>query len=279
MQKFTIVVLSFVAGLSAQESSPLTRLLDGVAPSVVTVRIVAELALPAMMGGEKHEMREETLGTIVDKSGLVLVASAALDPAEHMNMMFGDEAEVESTVTSLKVVIGNDNKELPATVVAKDDKLGFSYVKITDLGDRQLTAMAFDQKSELAIGTEVYAVRRLPEGYDFAPFAARNTIAGRIKKPRSAWVLAEGLDTSSPVFTADGALCGVVARVEAGSQDDDPRSMMMRMLGGGRGGALTFVVSPQVAANSVAQALEAASKAPAAAPAAAPSDAPSDAPK
>lgn len=266
MQKLTTAVLLFVAGLPAQEGSSLAKLVDTVAPSIVTVRIVAEITLPPMMGGEKQEMREEALGTIVDASGLVLVPSAALDPGESMNRMFGGEAEVESAITSLKVVIGNDNKELVGTVVAKDDKLGFSFVKIADLGDRKLDVMSFDQKGDVEIGTSVYAVRRLAEGYDFAPYAAKNEIAGRIKKPRNAWLLAQGLDTGSPVFTGNGTLCGVVARVDVSGQDEDPRAMMMRMFGGGRGGSMTFVVSPQVAANSIAQALEAASKA-AAAPA------------
>ena len=273
MQKLSTAVLWFVAGLPAQEASPLAKLVDTVSPSIVTVRIVAEITMPPMMGGEKQEMKEEALGTIVDQSGLVLVPSSALNPGEHMNMMFGGEAEVESTITSLKVVIGNDNKELVGTVVAKDDKLGFSYVKIADLGDRKLDVMAFDQKGDVEIGAKVYAIKRLPEGYDFAPFAAPNEIVGRIKKPRNAWMLAEGLDNGSPVFTAGGALCGVVARVDASSKDEDPRAMMMRMFGGGRSGPMTFVVSPQVAANSIAQALEAANKAaPAAAPAA-PADA------
>ncbi|MBX3465105.1 MAG: trypsin-like peptidase domain-containing protein [Planctomycetes bacterium] len=262
MQKFPLAFLSFAAGLSAQDATPLTRLVDAVAPSIVTVRIVAELTMPPMMGGEKHEMREEALGTVVDRSGLVLVASAALDPGEHMNMMFGGEVELDSTVTSLKVVIGNEDQELAATVVAKDDQLGLSYVRIAELGDRKLVPLAFDQAPELGIGAEVYAVRRLPEGYDYAPFAVRNLVSGRIKKPRSAWILAGGLDTASPLFTIDGKVTGVVARIEAKGQGDDPRGMMMRMLGGGRSGPATFVVGPQVVANSIARALEAAQKAP-----------------
>ena len=260
MQKLTTVALLFAAGLPAQESSPLAKLVDAVSPSIVTVRIVAELSIP-MMGGEKQEIQQEALGVVVDKSGLVLVPTSALDPGEHMTMMFGGEAEVESSVSSLKVVIGNDNKELVGTVVAKDAKLGFSFVKIAALGDRQLDVLAFDQTGDAGIGAEVWAVKRLAEGYDFAPFAARNSIAGKIKKPRNAWILAEGLDVGSPVFTAEGKMCGVVARIEAGGGGMDQRSMMMRMFSGGGGGApTTFVVSPQVAANSIAQALEAAQK-------------------
>lgn len=259
MQKLTTAVLLFVAGLPAQEGSPLAKLVDTVSPSIVTVRIVAELSLP-MMGGEKQEIQQEALGTIVDKSGIVLVPTSSLDPGERMSMMFGDDAKVESSITSLKVVIGDDNKELVGTVVAKDAKLGFSFVKIADLGDRQLDVLSFDQKAEVAIGTEVWAVKRLAEGYDFAPFAARNSISGKIKKPRNAWLLAESLETGSPVFTASGVLCGVVADIESGTKDEDPRAMMMRMFSGGHGGATAFVVSPQVAANSIAQAIEAANK-------------------
>lgn len=261
MHKFPIPVVLLAAALPAQEPMPLAALIDTVAPSIVTVRIVAELTLPPMMGGESQEIEEEALGAVVDASGIVMVPTAALDPGANMSMMFGDEMEIDSSVTSLKVVIGNDSKELNATVVAKDDKLGFSYVRIADLGDRQLTALRFDQKPALDVGAEVFAVRRLAEGYDFAPFVAKSTVVGKIDKPRNAWMLGDGLDVASPVFTADGKLCGVVARVEvAAGGGDDPRSMMMRMLGGGRGGARTFVVSPQVAANSIAQAVEAGTK-------------------
>lgn len=258
---FLFTALSSGAAASAQESSPLAKLTDTVAPSIVTVRVVAEIAMPAEMGGEKHEMKEETLGTIVDKSGLVMVPTSALDPGAQMGMMFGEDAEVESTVTSLKVVIGNEAKELVGVVVAKDEKLGFSFIKISDLGDRQLVPLAFGQGGTVDIGTTVYAVRRLAEAYDFAPFLARHEVAGRIKKPRNAWLLGESLETCSPVFTADGALCGVVAHIEVAGGNDREMSMMS-MFRGGHGGR-SFLVSPQVAANSIAQALEAAAKAPA----------------
>jgi hypothetical protein len=89
-----------------------------------------------------------------------------------------------------------------------------------------------------------------------------------VKKPRSAWVLADNLDVGSPVFNADGGLCGVVAQVQAPADGSDSQSMMMRMMGGGGSGPATFVVGAQVAANSIAQALEAAAKAPAKADAA-----------
>lgn len=276
MHKFPIVVVSLAAAVAAQDPQPVAKMVDAVAPSIVTVRVVAEIALPAMMGGEKHEMKEETLGTVVDKSGLVLVPTGALDPGAQMSMMFGGEAEVESSVTSLKVVIGNDNQELAATVVAKDDKLGFSYVQIKELGDRQLTPLVFDQKVDLELGAELYTVRRQPEGYDFAPFVARLFVAGKIKKPRNAWVLDGGADVGSPVFTTAGVLAGVVARMEVSTGGDDERGMMMRMLRGGATGGGTFAVSAQVAANSIAQALETAQKAAAEKPAEKPAEAPAD---
>ena len=259
MKKFASLV-PLLAAIAAP-AQDLAKLVDTIAPSVVTVRIVAEIELPAMMGGEKQEIRQEALGTVVDKSGLIMVPTSATDPGAQMSAMFGDDNEVTSNVTSLKVVVGNEAKELVATVVAKDDKLGVSFVKISDLGDRQLTPMAFDQKAEMAIGASVYAVRRLAEGYDFAPYAHRLEVSGRIKKPRAAWLLADAIDTGTPLFTMDGVLCGVVAKVEAGDKDASRESMMMRMFsGGGGGGPATFVVAPQVIANSIAQAMEAAAK-------------------
>ncbi|MEO6595900.1 MAG: hypothetical protein ABIP94_14200 [Planctomycetota bacterium] len=255
------VVLLAIASSPAQEKQSLAKLVDAISPSIVTVRVVAEITMPAMMGGEKQESKQEMLGTVVDKSGIVLVPTSSLDPGAQMNMMFGGEAEVESTVTSLKVVIGNEAKELMAKVVAKDDKLGFSYVQITELGDRTLVPLSFAQKGEVDIGTPVYSVRRLAEAYDFAPVLGRNEVAGRIKKPRSAWALEGSAETSSPVFTADGVLCGVVATIESTGHGGEDRSMMMRMFGGGGGSSMAFMVSPQVAANSIAQAVEAAGKA------------------
>lgn len=259
MKKFASLV-PLLAAIAAP-AQDLAKLVDTIAPSVVTVRIVAEIELPAMMGGEKQEIRQEALGTVVDKSGLIMVPTSATDPGAQMSAMFGEDNEVTSNVTSLKVVIGNEAKELVATVVAKDDKLGVSFVKISDLGDRQLVPLAFDQKAEMAIGASVYAVRRLAEGYDFAPFAHRLEVSGRIKKPRAAWLLADAIDTGTPLFTTDGVLCGVVAKVEAGDKDASRESMMMRMFSGGGGsGPATFVVAPQVIANSITQAMEAAAK-------------------
>lgn len=245
--------------LPAQATPPLQALIDKVAPSIVTVRVVAEMVLPPMLGGEKHEMKQETLGTIVDKSGLILVPTGALDPGAHMSQMFGEETEIESHVTSLKVVLGNEPDELVATVVAKDDKLGFSFVKIGELGERELTPLSFDQDAEIAIGATLWSVRRLAEAYDFAPFVARCEAVGRIKKPRNAWLLGQSMEPGTAVFAPDGALCGVVATIDTGGQGPEAMSMF-GMLGGGDGGDRAFVVSPRVAANSIAKAVEAATK-------------------
>jgi len=262
MKTIHCCVVSLAAATLGAQENHVVKLVDAIAPSIVTVRVVAELSMP-MMGGETHEMKQETLGIVVDKSGLVLVSTSAVDPAAQMSMMFGGEAEVESNVTSLKVMIGDEGKELTGTVVAKDDKLGFTFVKIAELGDRQLTPLVFEQKGEPTLGASVYSVQRLSEGYDFAPVAHRTEIVGRIKKPRSAWVLADSVGVGSPVFNAEGGLCGVVAQIQAPGGDAGGQNMMMQMLGGGSHGPATFLVSAQAAATSIAQALEAASKAPA----------------
>jgi hypothetical protein len=259
MPKFSPFAVLLAAALPAQDASPHDALIVKIAPSIVTVRVVAEIALPAMMGGEKHEMKQEALGTVVDKSGLILVPTGALDPGAEMSRMFGEDAEMESSITSLKVVVGNEPDELVATVVAKDDKLGFSFVKISELGERELTPLSFESAADVGIGTEIWSVRRLGEAYDFAPFVAKNAAVGRIKKPRSAWLLAEAAEPGTPVFSAKGALCGVVASIEAGGGESDGMSLVAMMRGGGPGGR-SFVVSARVAANSVAQAIEAAAK-------------------
>lgn len=261
MHKSALFVPLLAAIAAPAQDSPITKLIDTVAPSVVTVRVVAEIELPPMMGGEKQETKQEALGIVVDKSGLIMVPTSATDPGAHLKMMFGDEAEVTSTVTSLKVVVGNETKELVAAVVANDEKIGVSYVKITELGDRQLTPLSFDAKGTMALGASVYAVRRLAESFDFAPCVRRLEVSGQIKKPRPAWALSEGIEPGSPLFDASGALCGFVAHIDVADKGAGREAMMMRMFGGGGGGGpTTFAVAPQVVANSIAQALEAAQK-------------------
>jgi hypothetical protein len=253
---FCLSFLCLLPVAAAQDQSPLGALVTRVAPSIVTVRVVADLTMPATMGGEKHEMQQEIHGTVVDASGLILVPTASMDPSESLNRMFGDEGKVEATITSLKVVVGNEADELVATVVAKDDKLGFTFVRVDALGDRKLVPLALGDKGELAVGAIGYTVDRLPEAHDFVPLLHRFLVSGRIKKPRTATVVGGSLQVGMPVFDEQGLLCGMAADLSS-SMPKENHSMFDH----GDRKPMSFIVSVQVVANSVAQAIETVAKA------------------
>jgi hypothetical protein len=233
LQALALLALAAAPALRAQDQNPVATLLDRIEPSVVTVRVVAEIELP----GGSREFEQAGPGVVVDASGLIMVASDLLDPSARLSRMMGGN-DVRANVSSVKVVIGNEVDPLEATVAAKDSKLGLSFVKIGDIGDRKLQSIDFENSTRPSVGDDIYAVVRLSEGFDYAPYYMKGEITGRIKKPRRAFCLNVGFGPGTPVFLASGELAGVVCVLEAGEEID------------------TFVVAAKVVANSVQQAIK-----------------------
>ena len=92
--------------------------------AVVTVRSVVSLSF----GGEENERESWANGTIVDESGLTVVALSFLDPTQLFKAMGRDMGDMGSKVVSLNIVLP-DGTEIPAEEAIRDKDLDLALLR------------------------------------------------------------------------------------------------------------------------------------------------------
>lgn len=187
-----------------ETADQLKALVAKVAPSVVTLRVVIRYG---GAGGREH--RTEMQGALIDKSGLILCTEGPFGSNER------------TSVTDLKVVLENEEKEYESFVVASDGKLHIAFIQMEGLEGRELTAVDLSAENEASVevGDRLVMVARLDKGFDYAPLVAESRIAAAIQKPRKAWAPAGGIAPGLPCYTPEGKVIGVPSIVDSGVED------------------------------------------------------------
>lgn len=203
----TVAALGWLAASPAradETADQLKALLAKAAPSVVTLRVVVRYG---GAGGREH--RTEMQGALIDKSGLILCTEGPFGSSEG------------TSVTDLKVVIENEEKEYESFVVASDSKLHIAFVQMEGLEERELPAVDLSAENEATpeVGDRLVMVLRLDKGFDYAPLVAESRIGAVIQKPRKAWAPAGGVAPGLPCYTPEGRVIGVPSIVDSGVED------------------------------------------------------------
>jgi len=223
-------------------------LINKVGPSIVTVKAVVTTEMNFGGQGNKNESRDELQGVVVRANGMIMMSNGPFQTRD-----FGADAQIKRTPTELKVIIGDEEKEYDAELVATDSKLNLAFVRIKDLEGRSLDSVSFADAAKADVGDRVTQVSRLEKGYDYATYVRTARVNGRIKKPRKAMMLdgtihGQGL----PVFTMQGEVVGVLSTIESGMSDDAGGNAFF-MFGGG-GGGRSFVLPGKVIDKLIEQA-------------------------
>lgn len=246
-----LLVLS--SARAQDEMAQLDGLITKYAPAIVTVKAV--LKTESRMGGQAQESRINLTGALVSPDGLVMISNTPFSPMRAMEMM-GMPAEMQgemglkATPTSLKIVVGNEEKEYDGFLAATDTNLDLAFIKMDGLGDRTLPFVDFGMGTSALVGQKVAQVNRLGRGYDYAPFFQTARVNGEIAKPRTAWMLEGDVSTFGlPVFGMTGDVIGVLTTIpsgvkEQGDSEGIGMTMVMRMLGGGGGSPMGSFVLP-----------------------------------
>ncbi len=218
--KHTAILITLAAlvclspAVQAEEGeTPAVKLIARHADSIVSIKFVRETKIPMMQIDE--ETSGEAHGVVLSKDGLVLTASSTFEGgvAGQMMRMMGQEIEVKTTVSDLKVRFGTEEKEYDAQLVAKDSNLGLAFLKIQDLGDRSTKPLSVLESRATAVGADVLCLCRMGRGFDSAPMISRAYVTAAVERPREMWALnLEGANLlGMPAFTEAGALVGFLS--------------------------------------------------------------------
>ncbi|MBU6414465.1 MAG: hypothetical protein KGS45_13465 [Planctomycetes bacterium] len=199
------------------------QILEKHSPALVHVKFV--LKIEGM--GQDREMPEEIGGIMIEDSGLVLVSNFQTG---GMASMMGANG-MSATPREIKVLIGDDQEGVDATLIARDSEADLAWVKITDPKGKKYDAIDFSKGASPDLGDEVIFVGRKGKYFDRVPFVQMHRIEAVTKKPRHLF-LVETQAYGSPAFSSEGAPVGVVIFQTPNREESEGASMDMSDRGG-----------------------------------------------
>jgi S1-C subfamily serine protease len=225
--------------------------------AIVTVRVVLKMRV-SVGGREMQSMDEsvETVGTVIDPSGLTVLSLGALNPGAMMNKMMGgggngqERMEFGSEPSDVKLRL-SDGRELPARIVLRDEDLDLAFLRPTAKPDKPLVAINLADEGKPGMLDSVVVLTRLGRVGGWTPAASLQTIGAIIEKPRTFYVIETGSagGMGTPAFTPSGKVVGLLTMrsIQTG------RTGMFSMVGGSEGLGLLPVILPAADVRDIAQ--------------------------
>lgn len=207
-----VVAALVLAGLAAQADS----LADSARPvfaknqhSVVTVQVVLKIS---GSGGRTGEIKSDLTGTVVDPSGLTVLALSACDPTELAQRINPESAQVDTEVTDIKILL-DDGTEVPAEIVLRDKDLDLAFVRPKTKLATSMDAVDLSKSSPVQVLDSVLTINRLNRAAGRSYSASLELISAVMQKPRTLYIPDSAMTTTSlgcPAFAMNGNIVGIV---------------------------------------------------------------------
>ena len=214
--------------------------------AVVSVRV--SLKVRMSVGGREVQSMDDTVeavATVIDPGGLTVMSLSSLDPGAMMSRIMGAAAQGEqkmsivSEPSDVRIRLA-DGKELPATIVLRDQDLDLAFIRPTVKPASPLTAISLADAGTPSVLEDLVVLGRLGRVGGWAPSAILYSVAAIMVKPRTFFVLNGPAGTGMPAFQANGKLVGLLTI----RQIDPGRMSMFGMMGGTEGAGVIAVVLP-----------------------------------
>ena len=195
--------------------------------AVVTVQVV--LKVSSSSAGRSSESRQEITGTVVDPSGLTVLALSVADPSEMYQRMMaeqGSQNKLDIEVTDLKILL-DDGTELPAEIVLRDKDLDLAFIRPKTKPASPMTAVDLTKSAPAQLLDEVITLNRLNSAAGRAYAASVERISAVIQKPRTFYIPDSSLTSTtlgSPAFALDGKVVGLLVMRAVNSKSGSGRS-------------------------------------------------------
>jgi len=202
--------------------------------AVVTVEFVVKQNFSMMgMGSESEESRIETTGTVIDATGLTVVALSATDPmsmmAGLMGGMLGDDVQMQSEVTDARIL--TDGTPIQATVVLRDKDNDLAFVRPVTPPESPLPFIDLSNNAQPGLLDQIVVVERLGKVASRIHTVDIVRVTGIVERPRLFYITPSQA-VGAPAFSLDGKCVGIfVTRMmeQGDSGSFSPLSMLSGM--------------------------------------------------
>lgn len=215
--------------------------------AIVNVRVVLKMRMSA--GGREMQSSDESVeivGTVIDPSGLTVLALGSLNPGAMLNRLMGsggggqDRMEFGSEPTDVRLRLAG-GRELAARIVLRDEDLDLAFLRPTAKPEQPLVAIDLANDGRPALLDTVVILSRLGRVGGWAPAASLQAIGSIIERPRTFYVIENGGTggTGTPAFLPDGRVVGLLTM-----RSVQARPGMFSLMGGTEGMGLLPVILP-----------------------------------
>lgn len=244
-----LVAICMTAVVAPQAQEPRAAMRDVAKKwqdAVVNVRV--SLKVRMSMGGREVQSMDDTVeavATVIDPSGLTVMSLSSLDPGAMMSRIMGAAAQgdqkmsIVSEPTDVRIRLA-DGRELPATIVLRDQDLDLAFIRPTAKPAAPLTAVSLADAGRPVVLEDIVVLGRLGRVGGWVPSAALYSVGAVMEKPRTFFVLNGQAVTGTPAFQANGRIIGLLTI----RQIDPGRMSMFGMMGGTEGAGVIAVVLP-----------------------------------
>ena len=187
--------------------------------AVVTVQVVLKMTGGGRSGGPS-ESKEDLTGTVIDPSGLTVLALSAVDPVELYRRISDRYNKIDTQINDVKILL-DDGTEMPSEIVLRDKDLDLAFIRPKVKPSAPMAAVDLSKSSAVEMLEPVIALNRLNRAAGRAYSASIERIDAVIQKPRTFYIPESGSSsatTGSPAFALNGNIVGifVVRAVSAG---------------------------------------------------------------
>jgi hypothetical protein len=195
--------------------------------AVVTVQTV--LKVTDSRGGRSSnpsEIKRDLTGTVIDPSGLTVLALSSVDPAELYRRVSEEYNKIDTQVNDVKLLL-DDGTEVPSEVVLRDVDLDLVFIRPKTKVTAPMEAVDLSKSSAVEMLEPVIALNRLSRAAGRAYAASVERIDAVIQKPRTFYIPDTGPSSStlgSPAFALNGNIVGIFVMRAVSAGDSGGRN-------------------------------------------------------
>lgn len=241
-----LLVMAAPAQAQEQERGAMRAIAKKWQDAVVNVRV--SLKVRMSVGGREVQSMDDTVeavATVIDASGLTVMSLSSLDPGAMMSRLMGSAGQgdqkmsIVSEPSDVRIRLP-DGKELPATIVLRDQDLDLAFIRPTAKPASPLTSISLADAGTPAVLDDLVVLGRLGRVGGWVPSSILYGVAAIMEKPRTFFVLNGPVGTGMPAFQSNGKIVGLLTI----RQIDPGRMSMFGMMGGMEGAGVIAVVLP-----------------------------------
>jgi hypothetical protein len=198
--------------------------------AVVTVQAVLKMT-GGGRGGGPSESKEDLTGTVIDPSGLTVLALSSLDPVELYRRVSDDYNKIDTQINEVKILL-DDGTEIPAEVVLRDKDLDLAFIRPKTKPSTPMMAVDLSKSSPAEMLEAVIALNRLNRAAGRAYSASIERIDAVIQKPRTFYIPESGASSASlgsPAFALNGNIVGIFVMRAVSGGETSGRNMRENM--------------------------------------------------